>query len=134
MTDPRKPKPYGYSLVLDMHGCDVNKFNRITIGTFLRDLATEILHVEPCDLHFWDDVGVPDDEKQTDPKTQGTSACLFIITSNITIHTLDQLGSVYLDVFSCNKFDPIEVYGFACAWFRAQTMEKHFIERTAPPC
>lgn len=58
-----------------------------------------------CELHFWDDIGVPEDERQTSPHTQGTSAVQFILTSNITIHTLDQLGAVYLNIFSCKPFD-----------------------------
>ena len=44
-----------------------------------------IMGVTQCDLHFWDDVGVPESEQQTSPQTKGTSAVQFIITSSIVI-------------------------------------------------
>ncbi len=61
--------------------------------------------MECCDLYFWDDLGVPNEDQQTDPKTKGTSAVQFILTSTIVIHTLDLMKSAYINIFSCKKFD-----------------------------
>ena len=58
-------KPYGYELILDLFGCDVTKFNRADLEAFFVALCEEI-DMEKCDVHFWDDVGVPEEEKQTD--------------------------------------------------------------------
>ncbi len=73
--------------------------------------------MEPHDLHFWDDVGVPEDERQTDPKTKGTSAVQFILTSTIVIHTLDLMNAVYVNIFSCKDFDVYKAATFTAKWF-----------------
>ena len=73
--------------------------------------------MERCDLHFWDDVGVSEDEQQTDPKTKGTSAVQFILTSTIVIHTLDLMNTVYVNIFSCKQFDPDVAAKFTAEWF-----------------
>ena len=57
--------------------------------------------MEKCEVHFWDDVGVPLEEQQTLPNTKGTSAVCFILTSTIVVHTLDLLRAVYVNIFSC---------------------------------
>lgn len=95
---------YGKEMIVDLHNCAVETFNRKSIEIYFNKLCA-LIDMEACDLHFWDDVGVPENEKQTDPKTKGTSAVQFIITSNITIHTLDELARVYVNLFSCKEFD-----------------------------
>ena len=96
--------PYGQELILDLHGCNTKQFAREGISSYLRSLC-KLIKMEACELHFWDDVGVPEEECQTDPRTKGTSAVQFILTSNITIHALDELGAVYVNLFSCKPFD-----------------------------
>jgi len=81
------------------------------------------------DLYFWDDIGLPEEEKQTSPHTQGTSAVQFILTSSIVIHALDQLKSVYINVFSCKDFDPKVAEKFSVEWFVAGDCSARFIER-----
>ena len=81
------------------------------------------------DLVFWDDTGVPEDERQTSPHTQGTSAVQFILTSSIVIHTLDQLSAVYVNIFSCKEFDPKLAERFTVEWFGAGDCSARFIER-----
>ena len=95
-----RPKVYGFELVLDLHGCEVELFNRCHIDQFFTDLC-DLIEMEKCEVHFWDDVGVPKEEQQTLPHTKGTSAVCFILTSTIVIHTLDLLGAIYVNVFSC---------------------------------
>ena len=81
------------------------------------------------ELHFWDDIGVPDEEKQTSPHTQGTSAVQFILTSSIVIHTLDQLEAVYINIFSCKFYDPKVAEKFSVKWFSAKDHSARFIDR-----
>ncbi|MFH1385208.1 MAG: S-adenosylmethionine decarboxylase [Candidatus Omnitrophota bacterium] len=97
-------KPYGYELILDLHGCDPTTFNRKSLDNYFEKLCKAI-DMEKCDRYFWDDVGVPVDEQQTSPHTRGTSAVQFILTSTIVIHTLDLLKAVYANIFSCKEFD-----------------------------
>lgn len=112
---PRWPV-YGTELILDLHECDANKFTRQDIKRFFEELC-ELIDMERCDLHFWDDVGVPIDEQQSDPKTKGTSAVQFILTSTIVVHTLDLLQTVYVNVFSCKEFDAAKAEKFIAVWF-----------------
>jgi len=107
---------YGKELILDLHCCESTKFTRKSIGQFFEILCRKI-DMEKCELFFWDDVGVPENEKQTEPHLKGTSAVQFIMTSNITIHTLDDLNRVYLNIFSCKSFKSSVVKEFTENWF-----------------
>lgn len=121
-------KGYGKELILDLHDCDPTTFNRDSITEYFDELCL-LIDMEACDLHFWDDEGIPDCEKQTDPKTMGTSAIQFIITSNITIHTLDKLKAVYINLFSCKDFDAGMATGFSVAWFGGKIVQRKEIVR-----
>ena len=102
-------KDYGKELILDLHDCNPGTFNRRDIEQYMIDLC-DAIKMERCELFFWDDVGLSPEECQTDPHLKGTSAVQFILTSNITIHTLDILKRVYINVFSCKDFDvPIAI-------------------------
>ena len=122
MTDNRLQKgagsnsPYGKEVILDLHDCDSSKFTRHSIETYFAEMC-ELIDMERCDLHFWDDVGVPEAEQQTDPKTKGTSAVQFILTSTIVIHTLDLLQTAYINIFSCKEFDHNQASHFTAKWF-----------------
>lgn len=120
---------YGFELVLDLHGCEVKLFNRDHIDKFFTDLCN-LIEMEKCEVHFWDDIGVPKEEQQTLPHTKGTSAVCFILTSTIVIHTLDILGAVYVNIFSCKPFDPDLAAEFTTKRFKAVSYNKTFIERT----
>ncbi len=120
--------PYGYELILDLHGCNISTFDRDSIEKFFGKLCKQI-KMTRCDLHFWDDVGVPQEEQQTSPHTKGTSAVQFILTSTIVIHTLDLMGAVYINIFSCQEFDKDKAESFSKEWFKADKCRSHFIER-----
>ena len=116
MQDRCRTQVYGEELILDLHGCDVSRFTRSGIERYCTELCN-LIDMERCDLHFWDDVGVPEDEQQTDPKTKGTSAVQFILTSTIVIHTLDLMKTAYVNIFSCKEFDTDEAALFTANWF-----------------
>lgn len=120
--------PYGYELILDLHSCDVSTFNRESLKSFFEKLCDEI-KMTRCELHFWDDVGVPPEEQQTSPHTKGTSAVQFILTSTIVIHTLDLLKAVYINIFSCKEFDKDKAEQLTKEWFGAKECRSYFIER-----
>ena len=124
----KEVKPYGYELILDLHSCDPDTFNRSSIEDFFKKLCKKI-DMTQCDLHFWDDVGVTPEEQQTSPNTKGTSAVQFILTSTIVIHTLDLMGAAYINVFSCKEFTPDIVKQFSEEWFKGKIVNNHFVER-----
>ena len=119
---------YGMELVLDLHDCDPDTFTREAIELYFSNLC-ELIDMEACALHFWDDKDVPEGERQTDPKTKGTSAVQFILTSSIVIHTLDLLGSVYLNIFSCNSFDSDAAARFSAEAFGSKDWSARVLRR-----
>ena len=121
-------KPYGFELIMDLHSCDVSKFNRTSLDTYFENLCKAIDMVK-CERYFWDDVGVPPEERQTLPHTKGTSAVQFILTSNIVVHTLDEIEAVYVNIFSCKPFDRKIAEKLTKEWFGAKKCRTHFIER-----
>jgi len=119
---------YGKEAILDLHNCDSDKFNRTEILIYFQQLC-EIIEMEDCDYHFWDDLETPEEEKETEPHLVGTSAIQFIKTSNITIHTLDLLKRVYVNVFSCKDFDPEVVKIFSANFFCGEVINFQIIDR-----
>jgi len=122
-------KPYGQELILDLHGCDTSLFNRDDLTRFFQLLCKRI-GMKPEALYFWDDVGVPPEECQTEPHTKGTSAVQFILTSSIVVHTLDLTGKVFVNIFSCKSFDSADTESFCVEFFKAASIgNKTVIER-----
>lgn len=121
-------KPYGYELILDLHGCDVSMFNRSSLDQYFEKLCKAI-DMQKCERYWWDDVGLPEEKKQTSPHTKGTSAVQFILTSTIVVHTLDLLKAVYINIFSCKPFDEKVAEELTKKIFGAEACRCHFIER-----
>lgn len=121
-------KEYGKELILDLHNCDNSTFNRVSLKKYFVELC-DLIDMKRCDLHFWDDVEVPDNEKQISPHTKGTSAVQFILTSNITIHTLDIMRRVYVNIFSCKDFDTINAQKFTTKFFGGTVVNGIVIKR-----
>ena len=119
---------FGVELILDLHDCDTSTFTRESISRYLEGLC-ELIDMKREELYFWDDIDVPEEERQASPHTQGTSAVQFILTSSIVIHTLDQLSSIYINIFSCKEFDPKLAEKFTVDWFGAGNCTARFIER-----
>jgi S-adenosylmethionine decarboxylase len=119
---------YGQEVLIDLHSCDATKFTRSQIEQYCAELC-ELIEMERCDLHFWDDVDVPEEEHQTHPKTKGTSAVQFILTSTIVIHTLDLMKAVYVNIFSCKEFDTDEAAKFTAKWFDSKDWNSNVVIR-----
>lgn len=119
---------YGKELIIDMSGCNVAKFTRKLIRAYFKQLC-ELIDMKPEDVYFWDDYHVPLARRQTDPKTKGTTAIQFILTSNITIHTLDLTGMVFINIFSCKWYDTELADRFTRIFFRAKEHKATIIER-----
>jgi len=119
---------YGKELVIDLHECDPKKFNRKTLRKYFRELC-DLIDMQRCELYFWDDVGVPKKYRMTEPHLKGTSAIQFIMTSNVTIHTLDLMKRVYLNIFSCKEFDAQEALAFSKKFFRGRVKNYKVFKR-----
>lgn len=121
-------KPYGFELIIDLHKCDVSTFNRESLDAYFEKLCKAI-KMQKCERYFWDDVGLPEEQKQTSPHTKGSSAVQFILTSSIVIHTLELLEAVYINIFSCKEYDEELALKITKEWFGAKEVRTHFIER-----
>jgi len=121
-------KPYGFELIIDLHGCDVSKFNRESLDGYFEKLCKAI-DMQREDLHFWDYEGIPVEERPKEPHLLGTSAVQFIETSSIIIHSLDLLEAVYVNIFSCKSFDEKAAEQITKEWFGANGCRAQFIER-----
>ena len=119
---------YGKELILDVHNCDSTTFTRKSIRKYFKELCV-LIDMERCDLHWWDDYGLPPEECQTEPHLKGTSAVQFILTSNITIHTLDLLGNVYVNIFSCKDFDAKKAKRFTHEFFGGKIIQSILVVR-----
>jgi S-adenosylmethionine/arginine decarboxylase-like enzyme len=119
---------YGKELIIDLHSCNINTFNRESIEKYFVELC-DLIDMQRCELHFWDDTDVAEEDKQILPHTKGTSAVQFILTSNITIHTLDILGKVFINIFSCKDFDEQKALRFTEKFFKGNAIKYNVIER-----
>ena len=121
-------RPYGFELIMDLHFCNSEKFNRESIEGYMQAVC-EAIGMEREDLHFWDYEGVPAEEVSNEAHLSGTSAVQFITTSNIVIHTLDKLKAAYVNIFSCKKYDKELAEKITKEWFGAKECRTQFIER-----
>jgi len=120
---------YGVELILDLHNCDTKTFNRPALREYFNSLC-KLIDMKPEALYFWDDMGIPKYQRQTNPKTRGTSAVQFILTSNITVHTLDLLEAAYINIFSCKEFSTEGVEKYTVDFFRPKSYTVKVVERT----
>ena len=120
---------FGYELIIDLHGCDPKQFTRKKLKSYFRQLCRKI-GMERGPLYFWDYFGENIEARAEAPDHMaGISAVQFIYTSNITVHALDKLNAVYVNIFSCKDFDRREAENFTEEFFSASTYVSHFMER-----
>ena len=119
---------YGIEVIVDLHECNPVRFTRKCIRDYFKDLC-ELIDMEPCKLCWWDDLHTPPEDKEIEPHLVGTSAVQFIKTSNITIHTLDIMKRVYVNIFSCKDFDPQSAIKFTEQWFEGKLVSQYILER-----
>ena len=120
---------YGKELILDMHNVKNTKlFTRRGIKRFMIELC-DIIDMKREDLHFWDELYTPKKDRFTEEHLIGTSAVQFITTSNITIHALDVMKRVYLNIFSCKPYSEKNAIAFCVKYFDGKLVAKHIINR-----
>lgn len=119
---------FGKELILDLHDCDSSTFTRKSIRKYFKLLCKQI-DMKTEKLYWWDDYGLETEFQQKEPHTKGTSAVQFILTSNITIHTLDILKNVYINIFSCKDFNAETAMKFSEEWFKGRVVNSQVVER-----
>lgn len=116
---------YGKELILDLHHCG-NATMDINVQAFCEELA-ELVGMECEEFHPWD--SLPEEPK--DPKLYGVSGVQFITTSNIIVYVLPLLneGTVYINLFSCKKFDTDIATKFCENYFESGEFYKTVVDR-----
>ena len=105
-------KYWGLLSSIDLYGCDPDLIkDEKHIKQFVKDL---------CDLidmkRFQDTVVVNFGE---DPRVAGFSMMQLIETSLISAHFANESNAVYLDIFSCKKYDVKKALEFSKESFKA---------------
>jgi len=116
---------WGYHLILDCGQCNtVSMQDRTSVDTWIRQLVRDI-DMEP--------IGPPQIEYTAGHLADkaGFTVVQIIVTSSIVAHFVDQLGQIYLDVFSCKPFDPAVVEASMVKHFGTASMRKYFLTRQA---
>lgn len=119
-------KPFGYSYLLDMHGCEHCDDMEINYR-FLEELVERIGMTrmsQPTIMH-----GPTMRGKELYPDKAGISGWVPLIESGIQIHTIAPTRFITLDVYSCNKFDPKVIFDFAFKTFEFSSYKETFLER-----
>jgi S-adenosylmethionine decarboxylase len=62
----------------------------------------------------------------------GFTLVQLIETSNITAHFVEETNDIYLDVFSCKKFDKMDVHYMVNEFFQPESAKIITIKRQAP--
>lgn len=119
---------YGKELTVDLKGCSIEKFTRPGLTEYFDQLC-KLIDMKQEDLHFWDDIDVPEGEKRTEPHVVGITAVQFIITSAIVIHSLTILKECYINIFSCKYFDTNIALGFTRRFFGAEEFNSQVLKR-----
>lgn len=105
--------PWGLHLVVDLDGCDAALIRDADrIRSFIVDLVKHIgmtAYGEPVIERF----------ALHNPAVAGYSVMQLITTSSITGHFAEGTGRAFLDVFSCQMFDPDDTARFIADYFGA---------------
>ena len=112
---------YGKELIIDLHNCNTDLFTRRMLKKYVVGLC-EILNMERAKLTWWDYRYAPLAKLNAPPHLKGISVAArimvqFITTSTVIIHTLEDKGAAYINVFSCKDFDLDTVKNFTADYF-----------------
>ena len=116
---------WGYHLILDCGGCDpVKMADYSNVDQWIRGLVRDI-DMQP--------IGEPHIEYTAAeyPDKAGFTVVQIIVTSSIVAHFVDDLGQIYLDVFSCKQFDHTVVEASMKKRFGMKHARKYYITRQA---
>ena len=107
-------KAWGLSCAFDFNGANKDKIsNPDVVKQYIKELCDEI------NMKMYGETWI---EKfaSHDEKLYGITVLQAIETSSITAHFAENIGEIYLDVFSCAEYDPNKVLQFTNAFFECK--------------
>ena len=105
-------------------------FTKKNIRQFAEQLCDEI-KMKRGPFHLWGEEKDLHKAKTGEGaiKADGISCVQFLYSSSITIHALDEINKVFINVFSCNKFDVKKARAFAEKNINGKIVSVHNIIR-----
>ena len=121
---------YGQELILDIHDVPPDFFNRIEIRHFAEKLCDEI-KMKRGPLYSW---GMTSQEHKAEKgeaaiKADGISCIQFLYKSSITMHCLDEINKVFINIFSCETFSTEKAIKFVEEFVGGKIVYKNNIIR-----
>ncbi len=121
---------YAKHLILDLFECDTSVNDPEHIEQFFIGLCDRINMERAIDPETKENLTMYWSEgPECEPHIVGTSGVQFIRTSNIVVHTLTELETVYIDIFSCKDFESQDAVRFASAFFGGRIKNSITLER-----
>ena len=115
--------PWGQHLVLDFNGCPKelleDKENILNWSKELVQAIDMVAYGEPVIEHF----------ATHSHEAAGYTLLQMIETSNISAHFAENIGQVYIDVFSCKAFDVEVALGICKKYFNPTQANMHNMDR-----
>lgn len=122
---PSKEVYWGYHLILDCKFCKPGKLkDPENIKTFVKALVDGIDMVaygEPTLAHF----------ATHNENAAGYSLVQLIETSSITAHFAENIGELYLDIFSCKPFEIEDAKKIVKEYFAPESIKITYLTRQA---
>jgi len=97
---------YGQELIIDIHDVPYDFFTVKNVRSYAEQLCDEI-DMKRGPIHTWGENSQEHKAKHGEGaiKADGISCIQFLYSSSILVHALDEIEKVFVNVFSCNKFD-----------------------------
>jgi len=118
-----KKGDYGMELILDLYECDPEVLSSKRKLKEFVDKLCDILKMKKYGRCYLPYFGLSAEH------TPGYSLLQFIETSSITGHFAEKTNTAYLNIFSCQEFDPKEAVDFAKTFFKAKRVKKRLYVR-----
>lgn len=119
--DNAKIKRYGLHLILDCYEADSNKLADPNLLANILDQLPEIIGMRK--------IGKPQIAEFDEDSIAGVSGIIMIATSHISIHTYCKKDCFFMDVFSCQDFDPRKVVDYIKTTLSTRKIVWQVIER-----
>ena len=121
---------YGQEAIFDIHNVSAEFFTKKTIRKFAEKLCDEIsMRRGPNYLWGEDKEEHKNNKGEGAIKADGISCIQFLYSSSITMHCLDEISKVFINIFSCNKFDFDKAKKFIEDNINGNIVEQHNIVR-----